>query len=250
MQLLLVIPRTLWKLVFLLNFVVGLVVLYPFFYLLLLNKKWYPIVFVLKRFWAKWILIVPGIWLEVQDENKSTTMPHPCVYCANHSSYLDIVVSYVIVNQFFVFMGKQELSKAPLFNVFFKDMNILVDRKSRTSSHRAFMRAGVEIDKGNSVFLFPEGGISNSGRLRGFKNGAFKLAIEKQVPIVPICFLNNFKILQNGGFFKSRGCPGVSKVIIHSPIETKGMNENDLLHLRSKIHSIIHNDLKEEKNEN
>jgi 1-acyl-sn-glycerol-3-phosphate acyltransferase len=249
MQILRNILSSLWKFFFLLNFVLGLLFLFPLFYFLLLRKNWYPHAFKLKQFWAHWILTIPGIWVKVKNNN-TDALPQPCVFCANHSSYLDIVVSYVIINQYFVFMGKQELNKAPLFRVFFKDMNILVDRQSRTSSHRAFLRAGSELEKGHSVFLFPEGGISNSGRLKNFKNGAFKLAIDKQLPIVPVTFLNNVNLLQNGGFFKSKGRPGVSKVIIHKPIDTKGMNENDLLHLRSEIHSIIHHDLKENSNEN
>lgn len=140
-------------------------------------------------------------------------------------------------------MGKQELNKAPLFKIFFKDMNILVDRKSTMSSHRAFLRAANELKNGNGVFLYPEGTISSSGKLRGFKNGAFKLAIEQQVPIVPITFLNNWKLLQNGGFFKASGRPGLSKVIIHEPISTIGMTEDDLVSLRSKVHQLISDDL-------
>ena len=140
-------------------------------------------------------------------------------------------------------MGKQELGRIPLFKIFFKRMNILVDRGSNMSSHRAFTRAGQEIDKGHSTFIYPEAGISSNGKLRGFKNGAFKLAIEKQVPIVPITYLNNWKILQNGGFFKSYGGPGISKIIVHKPIATLGMTENDLLSLKTKVYEIITKEL-------
>lgn len=140
-------------------------------------------------------------------------------------------------------MGKQELDKAPLFRIFFKEMNILVDRSSSMSSHRAFMRAGADIDKGASVFLFPEGTISSHGKLRGFKNGAFKLAIEKQVPIVPVTYLNNWKLLQNGGFFKAYGRPGISKAVVHEPIPTIGMSEKDLVSLRTKVYDIMQQEL-------
>jgi 1-acyl-sn-glycerol-3-phosphate acyltransferase len=140
-------------------------------------------------------------------------------------------------------MGKQELDKAPLFRIFFREMNILVDRSSNTASHRAFMRAGQDIDKGDSVFLFPEGTISSFGKLRGFKNGAFKLAIDKQVPIVPVTYLNNWKLLQNGGFFKAHGRPGISRVVIHEPIPTAGMTEKDLVSLRTKVYEIIQKEL-------
>ncbi len=193
--------------------------------------------------WAHWIMIVPLLFYKITWKTKKQELPQPCIYCANHSSYLDIVVSYLVIPNFFVFMGKQELDRAPLFRIFFKEMNILVNRENNKSSHRAFMRAGADIDMGQAVFIFPEAGISSNGKLRGFKNGAFKLAIEKQVPIVPITFLNNWKLLQNGGYFKATGKPGVSRIVVHPPVSTIGMDENDLISLRTKVYDIIQNEL-------
>ena len=248
MNYLLIIPRALWKLFFILNFALGLILLYPIFFVLLSKRNWFPIAFKLKKIWARWILTVPGILIDIKRETPAESLPQPAVYCANHASYLDISIGYILIPQYFVFMGKQELDKAPLFRIFFKRMNILVDRSSNMSSHRAFVRAGKEIDRGHSTFLYPEGGISSNGRLRGFKNGAFKLAIEKQVPIVPITYLNNWKILQNGGFFKSTGKPGISKVVVHKPISTIGLTENDLIPLRTKVHEIIRLELEKYNN--
>lgn len=238
------IPRTLWKILFILNFVVGLLVLYPVFYILLSKRKWFPLAFKLKRFWACWILSVPGIFVNIK-RNSPEALPEKAVYCANHASYLDIIINYIVIDKYFVSMGKQEIDKAPLFRIFFKEMNILVDRKSKTGSHRAFMRAGQELANGHSVFIFAEGAISSWGKLLNFKNGAFRLAIENQVPIVPITYLNNWKLLQNGGFFKSYGSPGVCKVIVHKAIPTVGMTEDDLVSLRTQVRELILTDLNE-----
>jgi len=243
MNYLLIIPRFVWKTIFILNFVLGLIVLYPLFFVFLSKRKWFPIAFKLKKVWAHWIMIVPLLFYKITWKTKKQELPQPCIYCANHSSYLDIVVSYLVIPNFFVFMGKQELDRAPLFRIFFKEMNILVNRESNKSSHRAFMRAGADIDMGQAVFIFPEAGISSNGKVRGFKNGAFKLAIEKQVPIVPITFLNNWKLLQNGGYFKATGKPGISLIVVHPPVSTIGMDENDLISLRTKVYDIIQNEL-------
>lgn len=243
MKYLLIVPRALWKTLFLLNFVLGLIILYPFFYVLLSRRQWFPLAFRLKKFWAAWIMAVPGLFLSVTRKVPKGRLPQPAIYCGNHVSYLDIIASYLVVPNYFVFMGKQELDKAPLFRIFFREMNILVDRSSNIGSHRAFMRAGADIDKGDSVFLFPEGTISSFGKLRGFKNGAFKLAIEKQVPIVPVTFLNNWKLLQNGGFFKAHGRPGISRVVVHEPVSTLGMTEKDLVSLRTKVCDIMQAEL-------
>jgi len=240
--------RPLWKLFFLLNFLLGLLLLYPFFRWHLRKKETFPEALKLKRFWAAWIMRVPGIRFNWRTEVPLNTLPQPCIFCANHTSYLDIVASYRKTPGFYVFMGKGELKNAPLFGMFFKEMNIPVFRNSRSDSHKAFIRAGEELEKGNSVFLYPEATIpTTTPRMKVFKNGAFKLAIDKQIPIVPVAFINNWKILQNGGFFKSNGCPGLSKVVYHKPIETKGMTESDLVSLREQVYRFIDQTLREEK---
>lgn len=239
----------LWKAYFMLNFIVSLILLYPLFYVLLLNRRWFPLAFKLKKVWTFWIITVAGVIPKIKYQIPKNKLPVTAVYCANHMSYLDIVMAYAIIPKYFVSMAKKEVGEAPLFNIFFKEMNILVDRKSITGSHRAFMQAGQELDKGNSVFLFPEGGIlSNDGELHNFKNGAFKLAIDKQVPVVPITFLNNWKLFQNGVLLRTQGRPGFSRAIVHKPILTQGMTANDLVSLRTQIYEIIKKDLEEYNN--
>ena len=237
-----------FKLLFLLNFIVSLLILYPFFYLLLNQASTFGYVLSLKRWWAKWILLVPPIFVRVEDNAQIKTVQGPCIFCANHSSYLDIVISYVVLPQFFVFMGKKELLKAPLFNIFFKKkLDIVVDRKSRSGSHQAFLEAGERLDRGQSVFMFPEGTISTHGQLKAFKQGAFKLAIEKQVPIIPITFTNNWKLLQNGGFFKAPCRPGMAGVILHTPIPTTGITLEAVDELNKKVRDIIQQGLQHKK---
>jgi 1-acyl-sn-glycerol-3-phosphate acyltransferase len=170
-------------------------------------------------------------------------MPQPCIFVGNHTSYLDIVLSTFYIDHLALYMGKAELLKAPLFKTFFKGMDIPINRKSRGDSHKAIQRAGNEIEKGRSMVIYPEGTISSSGVLKPFKNGAFKLAIEKQVPIVPVVNLNNWKLLQNGGFFKSNGCFGVAKTVILEPISTTGMTEENLVDLRDRVFKQINDTL-------
>jgi len=146
-------------------------------------------------------------------------------------------------------MAKKELLHVPLFGNFFKDMDIAVDRKSKIGSHKALIRAGRDIDKGHSVVMFPEGTIApDAPKMRKFKNGPFKLAIDKQVPIVPVTFLTNYKILPAKNNYYKYGGPGIAKVIIHKPVPTAGMGENDLIPLREQIRSIIGNTLEEYEN--
>jgi 1-acyl-sn-glycerol-3-phosphate acyltransferase len=238
-------PRTLWKVFFILNFVVGLVLLFPVFAVLLIKKPRYSAAFRLMRFWARWIAHVPGIFVSIKRETPAEELPEACVYVANHASYLDIVLSYIAVPKYFVYMGKAEIEKAPLFRIFFRDMNIYVNRKTRTGSYAAFVAAGEKLKSGQSVFIFPEGTIEARGQLRNFKNGAFRMAIEHQVPIVPVTFKNNWKLLQNGGFFKSHGRPGLAKITVHKPVSTKGLTEVDLVSLRHAVRETIFHELQQ-----
>jgi 1-acyl-sn-glycerol-3-phosphate acyltransferase len=166
----------------------------------------------------------------------------PFVLCANHSSYLDIILIYRVLDDYFVMMGKGEIRTWPLFNRFFTTgMNILVDRESRIGSHKALEEAKVALDKGHNVVVFPEGGIPDfiTPKMRGFKNGAFKMAIEKQVPIVPMTYQTNWKLLEGDKVFTGRARPGVCRVIIHEPIKTKGLTQDDVHELREKTRAII-----------
>lgn len=174
---------------------------------------------------------------------KKFKWPKKCVVAGNHTSYLDICMSVFYMKHTALYMGKAELLKVPLFSIFFRRMDIPVDRRSKMGSHRAFKIAGEKIDEGYSMVIYPEGTISNEGVLRPFKNGAFKLAIEKQIPIIPVANLNNWRLLQNGGFFKSYGRPGLARIIVGEPISTKGMTEENLVDLRNQVHSFIQNEL-------
>lgn len=229
----------LWKLYTILWFLLFLLLLYPFYLFFLLNEKYFHKGFHLLRFHTRLLMYLTGIFITV--ENKHYIQKNQnYIITPNHTSYLDILVLYQVFSSYFVFMGKKELGEVPIFNIFFKKMNIAVDRKSAQSGKRAIERCAKELDKGHSVVLFPEGTIStNVPDMIRFKPGAFKLAIEKGLPIIPITFLTNYKRLEMKGFFTGKAGPGIAKVIINEPISTIGMTEEDLLPLQEKVFNII-----------
>lgn len=236
-----------WKIWFAFFFIITFLVMYPFFLLFLQNQKWIPVVMTLKRWWGGFSIFIAGIFMKRIYRTDRNKLPSNCIVVANHSSYLDIIMTVHVVPFNVIFMGKSELLKVPLFNVFFKKLDIPVNRKSATAAHQSLVRCGQELDKGRAVVIFPEGTISNEGKLKAFKNGAFKLAIEKQVPIVVVTYISNWKLLQNGGFFKSFGRPGIARAVIHPPIETRGMTEENLVSLRQQVYDLTANTLEEFK---
>lgn len=223
-------------------FSIPFLLLFPFFYVALLRHK-KMLVFRLKRLWARIICLGAFLYPHVTYRGTKYTIPKTCVIVPNHTSYLDIVFCPFYIQHMAYFMGKAELLKIPLFKYFFTHYDIPVNRKSVTGSHKAFMEAGNRLDNGDAVVIYPEGTIGNKGKLRPFKNGAFKLAIEKQVPLVPVVNLNNWQFLENGGFFKSNGRPGVPKIVIGEAIDTRGMSEKNIDELKNKVHTFMQEEL-------
>tara|TARA_R110001592_G_scaffold138519_2_gene357869 strand:+ start:1322 stop:2077 length:756 start_codon:yes stop_codon:yes gene_type:complete len=235
----------LWKIYIFFWFTLLLLILYPIYLLFLLNEKHFHKGFKLLRAHTGFLMYISGIFTSVKNKHY-LKKGQAYVYAPNHSSYLDIVILYQTFSEYFVFMGKEELAKVPVFNIFFKKMNITVNRKSSMSGKRAMDRCANELDKGHSVVLFPEGTIPDNAPILGrFKAGAFKLAIDKQVPIVPITMTSNYKRLEMKGLFSGKASPGIAKVIIHEPIPTLGMKEEDIPSLQEKVFDIIKTQLKE-----
>lgn len=230
--------RWVYKLWFALVFFGSLVVLYIPFRILLYTPRRYERAFRLKRAWAwflQWSCGVP-----VRLEQRAPLPEAPYVICCNHSSYLDIIQMYNVIPSYFLFMGKYELLKWPLFNIFFKGMNIAVNRGSHIEAAKAFRKAAQAIDRGTSIALFPEGTIpAYTPRMKPFKDGAFRLAIEKQVPIVPITFVDHWRLFGEPVELLSRARPGIARAVVHAPIPTKGLTMDDLVALRRKVYEVI-----------
>lgn len=223
-----------WKIWFVLWFAIPFLLLFPLFYIGMVNRK-AGFVYKIKRVWSRIIALGSFLYPLIYYKTKKYTLPHPCVVVSNHTSYLDIVFSTYYIKNTAIHMGKYELLKIPLFRYFFIFQDIAVNRRSATDAHKAFKEAGGKIDKGYTMVIYPEGTISSGGKLRPFKNGAFKLAIEKQVPIVPVVNLNNWHYLQNGGFLKSNGSPGMPEIIVGEPIITIGMTEKNVPAIKEKV---------------
>lgn len=233
-----------WRSFFVINGILTFFFFFPLFFILLRSEKRFPLVFKLKKVWGHAMMWIPLIFYKIEGIEHIQKKQH-YVFCPNHTSFLDIILIYISIPVYFHTMGKAEVLKIPLFRRFFQRMNIPVNRKSRRDSHRAFTRAGNDLDKGISIALFPEGTIHhNYPHLGRFKNGPFRLAIERQVPIVPITFVNNWILLPDN-YPKQVGHPGVARVIIHKPVPTTGMTENDLESLKKTVFAIIEGPMRE-----
>jgi len=217
-----------------------IIVLFPILLISILREKWYPFFFKLARFWARFILIGMGfnykiIKDQVPDPKKSY------MFIANHTSMADIMLMLVSVKNPFVFIGKKELAKIPLFGFFYKRTCILVDRSSAKSRQAVFIRAQKCLKQGLSICIFPEGGVPEEHViLDSFKDGAFRLAINHQIPVVPMTFYDNKKRFSYTFF---SGGPGRMRARIHKFLSTEGLSIENTKALNEKARTIIFEEL-------
>jgi len=206
------------------------------------NKDYrYAAFFRWSRIWARWVLRLMGFYRKIR-KDYWLEEDQQYIICANHTSDLDIMMTLAIVPNCFVFIGKQELAKMPLFGYFYKRTNILVDRSSLKSKKEVMIKAKQKLEEGTGLCIFPEGGILNKGTdLKPFKMGAFKLAIESGIPILPITYPDNRKHFPE---FLDGGYPGKLRATIHPPLHTKQLGPEDQKNLRNECFSIIENELK------
>lgn len=243
MKILKIIFWVLWRIWFYILLGVPIIIMFPFLFISILKEKWYPYFFVMARIWAKVILFGCGFYYKVErqqelEPNKSYML------VANHTSMTDIMLMLAVVRNPFVFVGKKELSKIPLFGFFYKRTCILVDRKSSRSRMEVFERAQKRLNQGLSVCIFPEGGVPDdeSVLLDEFKDGAFRLAIEHQIPIVPITFADNKERFPYRFF---GGSPGIMRAKTHHFISTKGKTLDNKKEIRDEVKDVIYKQLLE-----
>jgi 1-acyl-sn-glycerol-3-phosphate acyltransferase len=232
---------TLWRIWFYIVMGIPIIVMFPFLFVSILKEKWYPYFFVMARIWAKVILFCTGFYYKIERE-QLLDPKKSYMLVANHTSMTDIMLMLAVIRNPFVFVGKKELSKIPLFGFFYKRTCILVDRGSSKSRMEVFDRAQKRLNQGLSVCIFPEGGVPDdeSVLLDEFKDGAFRLAIEHQIPIVPITFADN-KERFSYTFFS--GSPGVMRVKTHYFIPTLGSSLEHKKEIREEVRTVIYNQL-------
>ncbi len=157
--------------------------------------------------------------LEGADREK---LDRPLVVVANHQSWFDVFVLAGFLPGRARFVAKEELRRIPLFGAAWETCgHIRVNRGDRAEAVRSLNEAGARIrDERLNVILFPEGTRSPDGRLRSFKKGAFVLALQTGVPILPVGISGSRAVMRKGAF---RIQPGEIRVRVGEPFELAGL---------------------------
>ena len=220
---------------------IPILVMFPLLFISILKETWYPYFFRLAQIWARFILIFMGFKTKIVKE-ETTDISKSYMFIANHTSMTDIMLMLIAVKNPFVFVGKAELAKIPLFGFFYKRTCILVDRNNSKSRQAVFVRAQERLKQGISICIFPEGLVPEEHiDLAEFKDGAFRLAVNHQIPIVPFTFYDNKKRFSYTFF---SGSPGKMRAKMHQFIPTIGLeSKDDIKAVRERSRAIIYNDL-------
>lgn len=194
----------------------------------------------LRKWWAFCSSALAGIFYRYTYEEK-IDWSRTYIICPNHASNLDIsAMSILLGHTNCCFMGKANLLDNMITGIYFRTVDIPVDRDSKILSYRAFKAAAEKLQNGTNMILFPEGGTADiyPPVITEFKNGPFRLAIELKIPVIAVTSPETWKILwDDGAMYGSR--PGISDIYVHKPIETAHLSVDDTDMLKDRVYDII-----------
>ncbi len=215
------------------------ILVWPILYFLSRKKERYKYINQFRRLIIFLSTTISGIFFNI-DYEAPINWKRTYIICGNHTSNLDVSAISMAAKNNFCFIGKEELLDNLVLGFFFRTIDITVNRDSKMSSFRAFKQAADRLKDGISVVIFPEATIPEDypPTLYPFKNGAFRLAIELKIPIIPVTSLDTWKVLwDTGKKYGSR--PGICNIFVHKPIETAHLTIDDADILRDEVQEII-----------
>jgi 1-acyl-sn-glycerol-3-phosphate acyltransferase len=219
------------------TFAACLLIAFPFFLFFgSWNKAWARrIIWNIVHYWSYgWLFCIgqPVIRIGKRPANKKY------VYIANHISYIDTVLIYAAVPHFFRTLGKKEMAKVPVFGFVYKQLAILVDRSSAHSRSKSLRLMWRLLKHECNIAIFPEGTFNETDKpLKDFYDGAFRLSINTQTPILPMVFPDTVNRWHYSAWWKLT--PGRNRIVYLSPIETIGLTMADLPALKQKAYNTM-----------
>lgn len=232
------------------QFIVGLVFLLIYPFVLFFSRK--PFSFdglnFMRRILSLATSALSGIYFNFRYEEK-VDWSKTYIICSNHTSNLDISTVILLTKRKFAFLGKDELLDNLVTKIYFETIDIPINRQSKISSYRAFKRSAEYLKSGIHVIIFPEGLIGDDFPpvLNPFKIGPFRLAIEHNIPILPVTICENWKLMWDDGS-KSGTKPGISNVYVHKPVEIERFSDPE--ELRNHVFQTINQKLSESRQPN
>ena len=188
------------------------------------------------RQWIRWVLGSCGI--RIRSEGlEDVDARGPFVLMSNHQSVFDVAAIVASWPGSFRFVAKRELTWIPLFGwALAIGGHVIIDRSRRERAVSSLTRAARQVREGTNVIIFPEGTRSPTGELIAFKSGGFHLAIQAQVPVLPVSISGSRRITPKSSL---RIESGTILVRYGAPIPTAGLGVEDRQALKERVRSAI-----------
>lgn len=185
--------------------------------------------------WSRLWLAVTGTRLTVRGTVADTDLPY--IVISNHGSWLDIMANFLAVPLPLRFLSKKELFRVPLMGQAMRALGMVeIDREHAGSMHEAINDGVARVAaRGESVMVYPEGTRTRTGEMRSFKKGAFRMAIDNQLPILPMTISGSYDAWPAGKL--PRG--GHLLVEVGEPIPTEGLGHEDIADLAHRAEQLI-----------
>ena len=189
------------------------------------------------RWWCRLLLWLSGAELTLHGE-ENLPGEGPAVLVSNHASHLDGPALAVALPRPIFFVAKKELARIPIFGQALVAIGTVIVDRGRSEKARLQMRRALDrIRQGRWVLVFAEGTRSRDGHVAAFKKGGFHLAIDAQVPIVPIAIRGSHEILPKGAAHPRR--PGRIDIVVGEPIPVSGLDKEDLPELLERTRAAV-----------
>jgi 1-acyl-sn-glycerol-3-phosphate acyltransferase len=182
-----------------------------------------------------------GVKLTVEGRDRVDPKNGVYVYTPNHQSLIDAPIIWLALGtprHRVGFLVKKELERVPIFGTGIGYIGMIsVDRRNKERAIASARRATDRIHAGRSYAVYPEGTRTRTGELLPFKKGAFHMAIEAGVPIVPVTIDGAYRAMPPDGPLHLEPVP--IRVVIHEPIPTEGMTHDDLPELLRRARAAV-----------
>lgn len=191
---------------------------------------WFPLVFIFHK----------NIYEQPPGKNKQY------IFVANHISYLDAPIIVKAIRRPIRALGKTEMGTVPVFGFIYKYAVVRVDRGSAEHRAKSVRNMRSILKKGISIIVFPEGTFNMTGNsLKEFYDGAFRVAIETQMPIKPVLFLDAYDRMNYRSIFSLT--PGKNRAVYLEEISVEGLTQKDVASLKQKVYELMDKKLREYK---
>jgi len=186
--------------------------------------------------WSKLFCIITLCPVEIKGREK-LDKKQSYVFVANHQGAYDIFLMYGYLGQPIKWIMKKELAKIPFVGYACRKAGfIFVDNSSRKAAVKTVEEAEAKLKNGNSIAIFPEGSRTRSGKMGPFKKGAYQMAMDLKLPIVPITINGSYEVMPIDTYLIN---PHKMELIIHDPVPTKDLKASDMREAATGIRQLL-----------